>query len=771
MAPKIPNLTEGDSNSNKDSKSSIPKAPPALQSPDESEGQGLLLEERGHAGEISLARQAALCAGLAASDGGLVFMQLLMLPTLQTLGVPVSSVTLPGCLSGLLCLVGLPLLGYLSDGGSGPQGRKKPAVAVSALVFIAGFSLVISGCALHTWMGPRGGGAGGKIPTPTTLAPGLDFPHNSTGGLFQGSPNLPTALSSAGSFPEDAPSATATVRDVYAGEPQVFEKTVTRAAPAGDRRPFPTDGMSPPQRDPEEKRKKEEGEDSFPSWMSDPLGLAIPFVGVLGIVGFAFIDMGNDLSNSSQKSFVLASTLPGQHVSLLVVGVQFSALGGCVAAALGVSDLAATLVHGTLLDTVPGKTLVQCGFFIGLTLLCVLTTILSAPSPFTHDVKPTPADVTSAQRPDYGTAPRDKAEKKVTPSTSAAVLLESGAVSWADRSLQTSNRHLDRHSHRFPPDSFRFSRRDNSVSDLDSESSCEWERSLDRSCLLNDNSVRRGNSFRLSLQHSGAGGTDHETKAKLFASNSVVYYAIEKDESTSSDSDCEGGLSGSRMEEDGSSSSSLCHRLKSRPTRRLALICLSMFFMCGAWQSFNVCATDYLGKVIYCGDPDADPESQSYAAYQQGLRSGSLGVLILNGIYVVVNFMQRRLLTTAGPKVECLVVCGLLLGCLITLLATDNIAAYYVTSTVFGIFRSAMYTIPFMLANEICQEEARSRGAGKGQANVGRTMALVTTMVSLSNLLVSSMTGPLLSSSRGPASPLYYTIAATFVAALIFVFT
>lgn len=782
MAPKLPNLSENNNNNgNRGPKSDIHKQSSPPSNP--TEPQHLLSESGHHAREVSLWRQVALCAGLLASDGGLVFMQLMMLPTLQTLGVPVNSVTLPGCLSGIMCLVGLPVLGWLSDGGSHPHGRKRPAVIVSALVFIAGFSLVISGCGLHTWIGSRGAGdlGGGESLSSTVLPPSsFGFPQNSTEISFQDTTNeTTTALSLASSSLDEVTSAATVARDLYTSELHMFDDAFTGASPTEDRSSSPremTSSSAHARDQTEEKEEEKEDSSSVPAWMSDPLGLAIPFVGLLGILGFAFIDMGNDLNNSSQKSFVLASTPARQHVSLLVVGVQLSALGGCVAAALGVTDLADTLVQGTLLDTVPGKTLVQCSFFIVLTLLCVLITVFSVPSSSssshpphdTDDVKP--GDVTSKKHPSYGTV-RDDTGNMIKPSTSAAVLLESGAVSWADRSLQASSKHLDKHSHRFlRPDSMRFSRIDNSVSDY-LASSCESVTSTDTAYLLNDNSVRRHNSFRLSLRHGAhAGASDHETKkAKLFASNSIVYYAIETEGSESSDSDsgCERGES--QMEEERSSSCSLWDRLKSRQTRRLALICMSMFFMCGAWQSFNVCATDYLGKVIYAGDPDAAPESQSYASYQKGMRTGSLGVLILNGVYVVVNFMQKRLLTTAGPKIECLVVCGLQVGSLITLLMTDNIVAYYVTSTVFGIFRSAMYTIPFMLANEICQEEAKSGGDGK--ANVGSTMALVTTMIPMSNLLVSSMTGPLIYSTQNPAAPLYYTIAATFVAAVVFIFT
>ena len=60
---------------------------------------------------------------------------------------------------------------------------------------------------------------------------------------------------------------------------------------------------------------------------------------------------------------------------------------------------------------------------------------------------------------------------------------------------------------------------------------------------------------------------------------------------------------------------------------------------------------------------------------------------------------------------------------------------------------------------------------GKGSAKVGSTMALVTSMLPLSYVLVSSLTGPLIQATGDPSSPLYYAAACTLTAAFVFAFT
>nr|KAG5704536.1 hypothetical protein BaRGS_003847 [Batillaria attramentaria] len=103
--------------------------------------------------DLSLCRKLRLCVALLPSEAALVFMQLYMLPVLQALGVPVSMETLSGIFSGSLALATLPMLGWLSDGGSNPNGRKKPAVVASVSVYVVGTLLIVSGCALHMWGG------------------------------------------------------------------------------------------------------------------------------------------------------------------------------------------------------------------------------------------------------------------------------------------------------------------------------------------------------------------------------------------------------------------------------------------------------------------------------------------------------------------------------------------------------------------------------------------------------------------------------------------
>ena len=70
---------------------------------------------------------------------------------MQTLGTPVSLMTIPGVVAACLAMGFLPLLGRLADGGSQPHRRRKPAVVGAFCLAVFGMGLMFGGAALHVW--------------------------------------------------------------------------------------------------------------------------------------------------------------------------------------------------------------------------------------------------------------------------------------------------------------------------------------------------------------------------------------------------------------------------------------------------------------------------------------------------------------------------------------------------------------------------------------------------------------------------------------------
>ncbi|KAK7115327.1 uncharacterized protein [Littorina saxatilis] len=686
---------------------------------------------------IGLLRQVLLCAGLLSNDAGLVFMQLIMLPCLQSLGVPVSLVTISGCFSGSLALLSLPLIGWISDGGDTPHRRKKPAVVASSSLFILAYALIIAGCGVHLFAGGRSFREGLRLSANNNgtvsflAAPGTW--NESAFGVrsFDASTRaLPASISA-----KDQPDLDLLKQEAL-GATQVDLVGLQTPTPLTSTKAAVTDAQA-----------------STDSWLADPLGRGIPLGGLLAILGFVCIDMGNDLGNSCLKSFMLSATAKQQHVSLLVIGVMMSAVGGCVAALLGLLNIVGWIMGGAELEAVPTKALLESAFFAALTLVCISVSILSAPprpSEQVTIVTPSPTDLILTRQVSY-----------------SAVDNDNGTVI---NSLTTSTMGEDTCKRPSTPEV-------NSEDTLCGPSDETNSSSPENQSLEEERSV----TFMLQSIHGRPVLSRSTSIMSIMASTSTACAKGQQNNNKSSQNDMgstsiniqahfeTGETEQQFISEDAGRKCGCCKPLSSK-TRRLLLICISMFFMAGAWQSFNTCITDYLGKVIYHGDPEADPDSLSYAAYQRGLTTGSFGVLVLNVAYVITNLLQKKLLTVLGPKIEYLVVCGLLAGLLVTLQFTDSMIVFLLTTVLFGAFRSVMYTVPYMLACEICHEESKPLCGKSSGPKMGTTMALVTGMLSLSIIMVSSLTGPLIYVTEDPASPLYYTAVCTAAAAVVFAF-
>lgn len=81
---------------------------------------------------------------------GLVIIKLLSTrQILQTLGMPLSLVSLTGLVAGPSAMVLLPFLGWLTDRGSNPQRRKTGAIIFAAVLVITGMACLLMANVLH----------------------------------------------------------------------------------------------------------------------------------------------------------------------------------------------------------------------------------------------------------------------------------------------------------------------------------------------------------------------------------------------------------------------------------------------------------------------------------------------------------------------------------------------------------------------------------------------------------------------------------------------
>ncbi|XP_062334025.1 membrane-associated transporter protein [Osmerus eperlanus] len=177
--------------------------------------------------------------------------------------------------------------------------------------------------------------------------------------------------------------------------------------------------------------------------------------------------------------------------------------------------------------------------------------------------------------------------------------------------------------------------------------------------------------------------------------------------------------------------------------------CLCISHLLG-WTAFlcnMLFFTDFMGQIVYKGNPYADHNSTAYATYERGVEVGCWGLCINAVSSALYSYVQRLLLPYIGLK-------GLyFVGYFVFGLGTSliglfpNIIATLILCTVFGVMSSTLYTIPFNLISEYHREEEMQRKLGSGESGPGRgtgvDCAALTCMVQLAQILVGAGLGAL----------------------------
>ncbi|XP_006627307.2 membrane-associated transporter protein [Lepisosteus oculatus] len=191
---------------------------------------------------------------------------------------------------------------------------------------------------------------------------------------------------------------------------------------------------------------------------------------------------------------------------------------------------------------------------------------------------------------------------------------------------------------------------------------------------------------------------------------------------------------------------SLVRAMMSMPTHYRCL-CISHLIGWTAFLCNMLFFTDFMGQIVYKGDPYAEHNSTAYAAYERGVEIGCWGLCINAVSSALFSYVQQFLLPYIGLK-------GLYFtGYFIFGLGTSliglfpNVQSTLILCSVFGAMSSTLYTIPFNLISKYHREEEVQRKAeGAAEADyrgTGVDCAALTCMVQLAQIIVGAGLGAL----------------------------
>ncbi|ERE81447.1 membrane-associated transporter protein [Cricetulus griseus] len=186
---------------------------------------------------------------------------------------------------------------------------------------------------------------------------------------------------------------------------------------------------------------------------------------------------------------------------------------------------------------------------------------------------------------------------------------------------------------------------------------------------------------------------------------------------------------------------SLLRALVNMPSHYRCL-CISHLIGWTAFLSNMLFFTDFMGQIVYHGDPYSSHNSTEFLIYERGVEVGCWGLCINSLFSSLYSYFQKALVSYIGLK-------GLyFMGYLLFGLGTGfiglfpNVYSTLVLCSMFGVMSSTLYTVPFNLIAEYHREEEKEKqqGAPGVPDNSGRgkgvDCAALTCMVQLAQILV-----------------------------------
>ncbi|XP_050034560.1 membrane-associated transporter protein-like [Dermacentor andersoni] len=193
--------------------------------------------------------------------------------------------------------------------------------------------------------------------------------------------------------------------------------------------------------------------------------------------------------------------------------------------------------------------------------------------------------------------------------------------------------------------------------------------------------------------------------------------------------------------------------------RSMMLLCITNLFCWMALVSYSLFLTDFVGAVVYGGDPVAHMGTESYRLYQSGVRLGCFGLAIDSVTCALYSLFIEKLVDRFGAKP--IYVLGQAAYCVgVALLAIFRTkAAVLLVSPAAGLLYATQFTMPFILVAHYHSSKMVEAGADWSERGLGTDIALVSSMMFPAQLLLSLCAGPMVRLFGGTPTVIMYGAA------------
>jgi len=150
--------------------------------------------------------------------------------------------------------------------------------------------------------------------------------------------------------------------------------------------------------------------------------------------------------------------------------------------------------------------------------------------------------------------------------------------------------------------------------------------------------------------------------------------------------------------------SGLRRRLRLSAAARLPPVLIpllvSHFFSWSAMMALHIFYTDFVGRAIMDGDPNAGPESDELARYNLGIRIGSQGLFLNALVSMTFSLLLDRLLSRISARAAWTSTLYIFILATAAMMLTKSVALHFLLIGVTGLLYAVINALPIALINE-----------------------------------------------------------------------
>ncbi|XP_067118982.1 membrane-associated transporter protein [Centruroides vittatus] len=202
--------------------------------------------------------------------------------------------------------------------------------------------------------------------------------------------------------------------------------------------------------------------------------------------------------------------------------------------------------------------------------------------------------------------------------------------------------------------------------------------------------------------------------------------------------------------------------------KSLQILCLTNLFCWMSLVCYSLYFTNFVGEVVYNGNPTAAHSSPEYIRYQDGVKFGCWGMALYSLSCCSYSYCIEKLISRFRAK--SVYICGQLVYSLgmVFMSLFPHRAGVIIFSTTAGIMYATLFTLPYILiARYHCagkfEEEETTRNQVRG---IGTDVAVVGSMVFLAQFILSSCMGTIVDACGSSVATVWASAILSFCGAL-----